>query len=100
MHRRAEEAVDAALQPHAALAFELAKFAVVAQVLAEDAELAAPDLGRAARRDFEIAHRLDLLRIDGGRIGLRQHVRCRSYRQGKRESQRREARRHAAVGCC
>src|SRR5207253_10545590 len=72
IHRRTEEAVDAALQPHAAFAFELAELAVVAQELAEDAELTAPDLGRAARGDFEIAHRFDLLRVDGSRIGLRQ----------------------------
>ena len=92
IQRRPEEAVDAALQPHAALALQLAELAVVAQELAEHAELAAPDLGRAARADLEIAHAFDLLRVDRGRIRLRQRVRC----GGKGDGERREARRHAA----
>ena len=92
MQPRAEEAVDAALQPHAALALELAELAVVAQELAEDAQFAALDLRGAARRNLEIAHALDLLRVDRGRIRLRQRIR----RGGKCEGERREARRHAA----
>jgi hypothetical protein len=66
LERRPEEAVDAALQAHAAGALELAELAVIAQVVAEHAHLAAPDLRRAARAHLEVAHALDLLRIDGG----------------------------------
>ena len=85
---RPEEAIDAALQPHAAGALELAELAVVAQELAEDGHLAAADLGRAARAHLEVAHALDLLRIDGGRFRLLPE---RASRGGQRDRQRREA---------
>ena len=95
IERGTEEAVDAALQAHAALAFHLAEFAVVAQEFAEHAELAMPDLGLAARAHLEIAHALDLLRVDRGgiRLVLRQRARC--YSQSDRE--RRQAKQHQAL---
>ncbi len=73
--RRAEEPVGAALQAYAALALDLAKLPVVAQELAKDADVALPDLGRAACAHLEVAHALDLLRIDRGGIRLGQRAR-------------------------
>ena len=94
LEARAEEAIDAALQPYPALRLELAELAVVAQELAKDRDVAALDLGRAARAHLEVAHALDLLRVDGGGIRLRRGA----ARGGKCDCQRREAGRHHRPG--
>jgi hypothetical protein len=61
---RAEETVDADLQPHPAVRVDAAELLVVFQVIAEDGELVLVDLGAAARRDLELADAIDALGID------------------------------------
>ncbi len=96
---RPEEAVGAALHPHPPLAHQAAELTVEAQLLAEDAQVIAPDFRPAARRDLEVAHALDRLGVDGRRScgilagGLRQ-----GWRGGnERDGQRRKAVRHRAT---
>jgi hypothetical protein len=90
LQARAEEAVDAALQAHAALGLELAELPVVAQELAEYRDLAVAGSRPSRARSPRVAHALDLLRVDGGGIRLRH----RATRGSQRERQRREAERH------
>ena len=100
---RAEEAVGAALQAHAAIALGVAELAVVAQLVAEDAHVLAADLGVAARADLEVAYAFDDVGFDGGAVsgnvdcrralpGLRR----RRHGERQRERERREAQCHGA----
>src|SRR5574341_954042 len=97
---RAEKPVGAALQAHAALALDDPELAVVAQELAEDGDVLAPDLGVAARCDLEIGNAVDRLGFDRGAVGLGLRLRrgLRRDRRGRsqRERERREAKRHDA----
>jgi len=68
LEARAEEAVGAALQAHAAIALGVAELAVVAQLVAEDAHVLAADLGVAARADLEVAYAFDDVGFDGGAV--------------------------------
>ena len=103
---RAEEAVGAALQAHAAVALGAPGLAVVAQGLAEDRHVVAPDLGVAARAHLEVAHAVDDVGFDHGalRVGIRGlarrarlcGLRGRRRRDGQRGREHCEAQRHGA----
>src|SRR6202008_2495070 len=101
---RAEETVGAALQAHAAVALGAPGLAVVAQGLAEDRHVVAPDLCVAARAQLEVAHPLDGIGFDRGAVGFRIRafarrarlcgLRGRRRRDSQRNRERCEAQRH------
>ncbi|MDF3011453.1 MAG: hypothetical protein K0S03_2249 [Burkholderiales bacterium] len=99
LHARAEEAIDAALQPYAAFGLGGAELAVIAQALAEDPQLVAANLRGADRAHLKVADALDALRVDGGASPLLRAGVLREHWRGddERGSQRRETIRHGAA---
>src|SRR5207244_9733041 len=94
----AEEAIDAALQPHAAFALRAPELLVEAQLLAEDGHVIAADLGVAARRDLDVAHALEALGVDRGDALLFFGSRgLRKRWQRETQCQQRDAVRHGAL---
>jgi hypothetical protein len=89
---RAVEAIEAALQAHAALALHTAELRVEAQHVAEDRGVVAADLGASARRCLEVADAFNAFCIDDGRaLPLRGGGALRKRCNGEPQRQQRDA---------